>query len=590
MQLTEQRRARRTSLVDFERYAPAPRALRRHGVTALCGVLAGLAVATSANAQPSSPPTATQVVRAELIAGRVQGASHGDLKRYRAALLHVYPDSGLRLLWHSGPKRTVQADSMLAELADASVRGLRDADYDGSALRFVLGVADRDHVVTDAERLRADLWLTLSTMRFMDHLHRGRVDPRPLGFALPGTRRVLDLDSLVVAVSRATNVRAQLDSLEPPFVHYRGLKAALAKYRLLAADSTLTRLPSLHARAYLTPGSAGVAPLTRLLTALGDLPVATTTSMPVAGDSVAPGLVDAVKHFQSRHGLAADGVVGVATLRALLTPIPIRVEQIVLTMERWRWLPDTTAARLIIVNIPAFRLYAFDRTLQTAVERPVERMDVIVGNAYRRKRTPVFSGAMRDVIFQPFWDVPTSIARREEVPKMRRDAAYAAREGLEIVRGDDADAKIEPVTDATLARVASGALRLRQRPGARNSLGPVKFIFPNDYDVYLHGTPAQSLFAQSARDFSHGCIRVSDPARLAAFVLAGIAKWDSTHIAEAMQPSAPMQRVELTRPLPVFSLYGTAVADDGGGTTGSPRRRGGGGGTSSASLGVSRRL
>ena len=521
---------------------------------------------TGVGAQEPPSPHPAQIVRAEIMAGGVQGASHGDLARYRPALLRVYADSTARGIWVAGAKFTRQADALLAELVAAQARGLRPSDYDAESLARAATIlrSGAPGATQGAELLRIDARLTLSAMRLMDHAHRGRADPRSLGFAFPRAHGQHDYARLVVALSRAPDVHAMLDSLEPPFSRFRALEGLLSRYRTLAADSTLSALPKLSSP--VRPGERwnGMPALQRLLVALGDITAATAASLHAENDSFSDALVEGVKHFQQRHGLAPDGTIGTATLAQLRTPLIKRVAQIELTMERWRWLPDITSRRIVVVNIPAFRLYAFDRTTAVGGERPVERMDVIVGSAYQRRHTPVFTGEVRYVVFHPYWDVPASIARNEEIPRLRRDPGYAERVGLEIVRGGDVGATVYPISNANLQRVAAGTLRLRQRPGPRNALGSVKFVFPNQYSVYLHGTPAQSLFARTRRDFSHGCIRVSDPARLAEFVLKDEAAWDGARIEGAMREPGRLLRVTLDRPLPVYILYATAVADDDG--------------------------
>jgi murein L,D-transpeptidase YcbB/YkuD len=242
------------------------------------------------------------------------------------------------------------------------------------------------------------------------------------------------------------------------------------------------------------------------------------------------------------------------------------IRQIELTMERWRWLPSVLGNRFIVVNVPAFQLYGFDLTNGNTDPRLV--MPVVVGKAARTP-TPIFSGRMQYVVFRPYWNIPPGILRNETLPKLRRNPSYLTSNRLEIVDAGapDAPAKTFPVTSATLTRLASGALRIRERPGPKNSLGAVKFIFPNEYNVYLHDTPAQSLFNKDRRDFSHGCIRVGDPLALAKFVLADQPKWTTDSIKVAMTTGPESRRVPLTTPLNVYILYGTVLAQPNGTVT-----------------------
>jgi murein L,D-transpeptidase YcbB/YkuD len=245
----------------------------------------------------------------------------------------------------------------------------------------------------------------------------------------------------------------------------------------------------------------------------------------------------------------------------LTTPFAKRVQQIALTLERWRWLPPF-ASPPIIVNIPEFRLFAFSTTADSAAS--ILQMPVIVGEAFRGKETPVFVGRMQTVVFRPYWDVPRSITLKEMLPKLRSNPAYLAKNRLQIVAGEGDDGEVLAPSATTLAALAAGSLRLRQLPGPDNALGLVKFLFPNAHDVYLHSTPARSLFLASRRAFSHGCIRVSDPEALAAFVLQDAAgNWDRAAIESAMQ-AGDNRRIALRQPIPVMILYGTAMATEAG--------------------------
>lgn len=360
--------------------------------------------------------------------------------------------------------------------------------------------------------------------------------------------------------------------------HYLLLERALLQYQALAIHPDLARLPPLARRA-IQPGEAweGATALRRLLIAVGDLaaappaaPPATASGTPdLAVDGAPeehvdpatlfdPQLVAALQHFQERHGLEADGVLGPATWRALTTPMSARVRQIERTLERWRTLPPNPYRRAIFINIPRFRLYAVSGF--AASESQMLRIDVVVGRAVKDLRTPTFTQDMTHVIFRPYWDVPRSIARNEVLPAARRDIAYLSRNHFELV---DGAGRVVAPTQAALDQLAAGTLRVRQQPGADNALGAVKFMLPNPYNVYLHDTPARALFSRTRRDFSHGCIRVADPVALAQFVLQDDPAWTVERIGAAMGGSTP-QRVDLAEPIRVYIVYGTAIAREDG--------------------------
>jgi murein L,D-transpeptidase YcbB/YkuD len=270
--------------------------------------------------------------------------------------------------------------------------------------------------------------------------------------------------------------------------------------------------------------------------------------------------VGAVQRFQTRHGLEPDGVIGPATARALAVPLAWRVRQIELAMERLRWLPPASGGALVTINIPMFQLWAWDAGVPA---RPALTMGVIVGRAVKTE-TPVFAAQLTSIVFRPPWNVPVSIARKEALPAIARDARYLVRENMEVVAGQGDNAPVVAPTPDNLARVRAGVYRLRQRPGPKNSLGLIKFEFPNPDDVYMHGTPARHLFGRARRDFSHGCVRVEDPVALAEWVLGDRPDWTRDRIVEAMNATRT-SRVEITRPVQVILFYTTAVVspDDG---------------------------
>jgi murein L,D-transpeptidase YcbB/YkuD len=232
-------------------------------------------------------------------------------------------------------------------------------------------------------------------------------------------------------------------------------------------------------------------------------------------------LVAALARFQARHGLQADGVLGAGTLAAVQVPVTERIQQLLMSMERARWLPRPSGP-FILVNIPQFRLYAFRGPGDS--EQHMLAMNVIVGRTFPSHNTPVFMADMRYVVFRPYWDVPGSIARNEILPKLRQNLAWGAEQDYELVRGQSDNSPVVAWEESALEPLQRGELRVRQKPGPRNALGRVKFMFPNPYNVYLHSTPAQSLFARTERAFSHGCMRVAnwDVIRLVQKVTAGI--------------------------------------------------------------------
>jgi murein L,D-transpeptidase YcbB/YkuD len=237
-------------------------------------------------------------------------------------------------------------------------------------------------------------------------------------------------------------------------------------------------------------------------------------------------------------------------------PPAARVRQIQLALERYRWIPEVGEQRFVFVNVPAFELHAFDA--MDPPEGPALSMRVVAGRAGRTP-TPVLAAALKNVAFSPYWNVPRSIVEGEMLPKLARDPGYLAAEELEIV----ADGSVLPDGPESIARLAADEARLRQRPGPKNALGRVKFLFPNAHDVYLHDTPSQTLFRRSRRDFSHGCVRVEQPEALAAWVLRDQPEWTPERIAEALV--GPDEQWVLVRSRILVLLFYTTVQvrDDG---------------------------
>ena len=505
----------------------------------------------------------------------MQADRRGSLGRQRelrrALLLPV-----LALLWLAWPARAAAADAAwldatgrpnasarnaLQLLADAGVDGLAPRDYRAAELAQQAATLDAapGDLATSWPAFKREL--DAAMRRYFHDLHFGRVDPSALGFRVTRPAAAApDFAALLQTAAAAGRLPQMVAELRPRLGQYAKLREALARYRVLAADGSLGPLP---VSAPLKRGEAyaDAAALHGLLIALGDLPSDSpplTEREPVLDDAT---LAEGVRRFQVRHGLAADGVVGRATLAALNVPLKHRVQQLELALERLRWLPDLSARPFVGINIPMFRLWAWD---PAAPANAVISMGVVVGRALNTQ-TPVLFEEMRYLVFRPYWNVPRSIVRNDVLPALARDAGYLQRNNMEIVRGPGDDAQAVTASHESLAELRQGGLRLRQRPGPSNSLGLVKFIFPNDASVYLHDTPATQLFGRARRDFSHGCVRLEDPVALAQWVLKDQPDWTRERIQAAMAGTSP-QRVDLLQPLPVILFYMTAMVVPGGQT------------------------
>ena len=467
-----------------------------------------------------------------------------------------YESTEYALAWvhHGAP--TPQAKALIRMLQNASAKGLDAEDYDGSrwAARLIC-LRPASPRPSDADLVRFDLALTVSVMRYMSDIRIGKVNPKLFCFGHDVGQKKCDQVEMLPRLVDANDVQTSLEQLEPPFDGYRRTEQALQTYLKLAREDDGEILPA--TKKPVDPGDSypGTARLERLLRLLGDLPSAAPAS---AGSQTYQGpLVDAVKHFQKRHGLDPDARIGKTTLAQLNTPLSHRVRQLQFTLERWRWVPTEFPRPPIVVNIPEFRLRAFNNRYEADLD-----MKVVVGGAYRHQ-TPVFTNNMTHVIFRPYWNVPLSIQRAELVPKIRNDPAYLAKNDYEIRNSRGELIPSEQVTEETLAELRSGKISIRQIPGEKNALGHIKFMFPNEYNVYLHGTPAKALFSRSRRDFSHGCIRVEKPEELAAWVLRDRPQWTLDRIREAENGAKPLQ-VNLDKPIPVLIVYATAVVDASG--------------------------
>jgi murein L,D-transpeptidase YcbB/YkuD len=375
-------------------------------------------------------------------------------------------------------------------------------------------------------------------------------------FAEAGNVNFKPRESLEQALA-AADLAVWLESLPPAHQHYIGLKKALMMYRTIAMAGGW---PLVAAGPTIKPGDNDVRipDIIRRLSATGDIdPMMVRGPMPA---HYSPLLEQGVVKFQLRHGLDPDGVIGAKTLAAMNVPVQERIRQIIINMTRWRWQERDLGEKYIIVNIAHFDLTAFEE------EQEVFRFPVIVGKF--QQQTPVFSNRIAYIDINPYWNIPPAIARNEELPNLRKDPEYLKKRHVRLLTSWEEGAhEIDSTTIDwnTVSPARMGQYLLRQDPGPWNALGRIKFVFPNTYNVYLHDTPTQNLFSRNQRNFSHGCIRVSDPLRLAVFVLSRQkdAGWTPETIKSRINENKRVV-IRLDERLPVHITYQTAWIDKSG--------------------------
>jgi len=457
------------------------------------------------------------------------------------ALNAYYQEEAGPLLW-IGSDRMV---TLVERLSTAQVDGLDQADYPIDKLAEFADIAEETDIRGKAI---IELYFSAAFLEYASDLQVGRFLPRKVDPNFFLQAREIDPLAALNGALTADDLNAFFDNWQPQAQAYANLKQALAEYRALEAiggwpavplgdalkpGMSDPRVPALRARLAVTEGVAASAP-------------------PGAEELYDDELVAAVQTFQVRHGLEVDGVAGNQTMIALNVPIEDRIEALVVAMERWRWMPADLGSDHLLVNIAGFDLrFVRDGAL-------TDHMAVVVGKPYHK--TPVFSDKVQTVEFNPYWNVPASIAIKEELPKLRSNPGRLAAQGFEAVQGN----RVIPVSAVNWGRYGPGnfPFQLRQRPGPRNALGQVKFLFPNKFNVYLHDTPSRSLFSRPERAFSHGCIRLSRPIDLAEEVLALQGGWSRERIGGVLA-SGERTVVKVETPLPVHITYFTAWVDNG---------------------------
>jgi murein L,D-transpeptidase YcbB/YkuD len=512
-----------------------------------------------------------------------------NVVEYQTYVKTFYEDRNYEIAWTRDGQPTAAAKGFMVAFANAELKGLNPEDYDSSRwLPRVKGLAAKN----DDEVAQFDIAMTVCVMRFISDLRVGRVNPQHFNFDIDVTGKRYNLAEFVSdrAVD-VTDVPTLLKKVEPDSDLYRRTEQALAQYLDLEKkqiEQGAEPLPA-YERAITVGDSFDDAPaLIQRLELEGDLEADDTSNdAPHSTAGVIPSersesrnprispetpqkpasppaiytkrLSAAVKEYQRRHGLTEDGRLTQQTIASLNVPLAKRVQQLSYTLERFRWLPVPYENPRLMVNLPEFVLRGYTPEHQLDFT-----MRVVVGQVLGEHQTPVFAHMMKYIIFRPYWNVPVDIARKELVPHIETNHDYLEQKNFEVITS-----KGQPVPSYTARQIAQGSFMVREKPGPKNSLGLVKFMFPNQYDVYLHSTPSVSLFSRTRRDFSHGCIRVQKPEDLAAWLLDGQKDkdgedWDLEKVHEAMTDGPDNHQVNLKTPIPIVIFYMTAEVEEDG--------------------------
>lgn len=516
-----------------------------------CKGLARLAAMATVALLTFGQPVAAEVTGEQLtdrLSRNILSTLTNDSAADLALLTQFYIDRDMMPLWVDDEAPTERALALMHVLETSTYDGLSPEDYDIEVIRNLVKSENPEDLA------ELDFRLSLSLMQFLSDLGSGRTEPSTIDPELFVYPQDIDKTRAIEAAADAENIGVFVGGYRPKQVDYWRLKGVLANYRAIARAGGW---PSVEPGPLLEKGdrSPRVAQLRARLEREHDLKPADHAADPTADPSLFDQtLVEAVKGFQERHGLEQDGRVGPNTLDALNTTVEARIEQIILNLERRRWMPDRFKSRYIFINLADFHLQLIDRD-KVAFDTPV-----VIGNLYNK--TPVFSADMTYLVINPYWNVPQSIAADELLAKAQADPDYLKRNGFDLFTDWSQNAALVDPQNVSWSDLTPQEFeyKLRQRPGPTNALGRVKFMLPNEFNIYLHDTPNRNHFGANDRSFSHGCVRVARPEALAEAILQSQSDWSLDSIQSAVE-SGERNVVTLENSLPVQITYLTAWVD-----------------------------
>ncbi len=463
-----------------------------------------------------------------------------------------YSERQFQPAWSRDEAVSDQAQRLMQALKESGREGLNPADYRIDQIESLLTQVMQHYDITNSVTVETwselDMMLTDAFFAYGTHVSKGRLDPGKWFYQWIPYHRSVDLVQVLTEALDKKDVEGALRSLPPRYPAYAQLRTELANYRRIAADGGWIAIPG---KTTLKKGinSHAVSLLKHRLVISGDFNAAAL----VLNDHFDGRLQEALQRFQERHGLNANGVMDEETRKALNFTVEKRIRQIEWNMERWRWLPDELGPRYVMVNIPDYRLFVVEN------QTTVMSMKTVVGKA--AQPTPVFMDNMTYLELNPTWNLPNSIVAEEMIPKVKKTPDFLTKKRIRIYSNWSSNAKeIDPNTiDWAKVNPKKFPYRMIQDTGV-NPLGRIKFMFPNQFDVYLHDTTQKGLFQQSKRMYSHGCIRVERPYDLGEWVLRDDTSWSKTRLLTEIK-KGKRQVVNLPKPITVYVIYLTAWFD-----------------------------
>lgn len=479
--------------------------------------------------------------KVEMIAAGIPATAGDDIIYCRTVLPQFYQARQFKKAWNER-----EARDLIQTISQADEEGLNPENYHLKSLQELQG-KEKDGIL-NAEY---DLLLTDAFLLYSTHFLNGKINPETVDSEWQAVRREGDAKVVLEEALDKSKVKEVLKDLAPDHFGYKGLRNALKEYRSIANKGGWS---TIAAGETLKPGMTDSVRVPQLIDRLKtslDLKQAISDRFAYSEQ-----IAEAVKNYQIRNGLEADGNLGKLTTASLNVPVTERIDQIVINMERYRWAAEEMGSHYVIVNIADYQMQVFKEKKMTFEEK------VIVGKPFRK--TPVFSSKMSYMVLNPTWTIPPTILFNDILPEAKKDPEYLVKKNIRVLSGQGSNATIvDPYSvDWSSLSKSNFPYTLRQDSGPTNALGAVKFMFPNKYNVYIHDTPSRELFNKTDRAFSSGCIRLNNPLQFASYLMQGRSDWTLEKIQQIIKDGKE-QSVMLKEPLMVHILYLTAWVSEG---------------------------